>query len=69
VEEIITVVEDMYMIHEKIPVKQPKPHRRQTQLLTEEGQSTMIEEKVLDSTLNMQMTITSTELFRGGSSQ
>ena len=29
VEEIITVVEDMYMIPEKIPVKQPRAHRSQ----------------------------------------
>ena len=29
VEEIITVVENMYMIHEEIPVKQPNTHRSQ----------------------------------------
>ena len=112
VEEIITVVEDMYMIHEEIPVKQSNIHRsqhhsslakqtpprfedpqmlfqqgqprpaaggstekvcpytiparRQTQLLTEEGQLTITVEEVLDSTPNMQMTITSTELLKGG---
>jgi hypothetical protein len=109
-EEIIAVVEDMYMIHEEIPVKQPNHHsslakqtppriedpaltqmlsqqglprpsaggstekvylytipaRRQTQLMTEEGQLTITVEEVLDSTPNMQMTIISTELFRGG---
>jgi hypothetical protein len=41
------------------------PARRQTQILTEEGQLTMTEEKVLDSIPTMQMTITPNELFRG----
>jgi hypothetical protein len=115
VEEIITVVKNMYMIPEEIPIKQPNTHRSQphssmskqtpprfedpaltqmlaqqdkpspatggstekvclytiparpqTQILTAEGQRTMTEEEVLDSNPNMQMTITSTELFRGG---